>query len=198
LLQLLIATALTAVSAAACGPKVYDFPYAQEPDPRKSEYVIGVADELTVSIWRQNDLSANVVVRPDGTITLPLMGDLRAAGLTPSALKREVEKKLTAFVKDEGAVVTIAVNAVNSYRVTVSGKVARPGVIASQEYLTVADAIAAAGGPTRFASQQEVVIIRQDPKGGVRRIPVNYEELAAGRSLEQNLVLLRDDKVFVP
>lgn len=197
-MQLLIATALTAVSAAACGPKVYDFPYAQEPDPRKSEYVIGVADELTVSIWRQNDLSANVVVRPDGTITLPLMGDLRAAGLTPSALKREVEKKLTAFVKDEGAVVTIAVNAVNSYRVTVSGKVARPGVIASQEYLTVADAIAAAGGPTRFASQQEVVIIRQDPKGGVRRIPVNYEELAAGRSLEQNLVLLRDDKVFVP
>jgi polysaccharide export outer membrane protein len=193
-----ILAAALASAGVACGPKVYDFPYAQEPDPRNLEYVIGVADELTVSIWRQGDLSSSVVVRPDGTITLTLMGDLKAAGLTPTALKHEVEKKLKAYVTDEGAAVTIIVNAVNSYRVTVSGKVSRPGVITSQEYLTVADAIAAAGGPTRFASAEDVVIIRRDPNGTVRRIPINYEELSAGRMLEQNLVLMRDDQVYVP
>lgn len=127
------------------------------------------------------------------------MGDLEAEGLTPTELKEHITAKLITFIKEESAaVVTVAVDEVNSYRVTVSGKVARPGVIETPRYMTVADAIAAAGGPTRFAEADAVVVVRRSKDGTVRRIPINYEELAAGRDLQQNIVLLRDDQVYVP
>lgn len=179
-----------------CGPRLYDYPYAKEPDPRAAEYVIGVSDELRISVWRNDELSTGVVVRPDGTVTLPLVGDMTAAGLTPTELKESIKKNLTAYVKD--ATVTVSVTGVNSYRVTVSGQVARPGVIESKRYLTVSDAIASAGGPTRFADSESVVVVRRGLDGKTRRIPINYKELAAGRALEQNIVLLRDDQVYVP
>ncbi len=187
---------MVAVVLGGCGPKVYNYPYAKEPDPRTSEYVIGVSDELSISVWKNNELSTGVVVRPDGTVTLPLVGDVTAKGLTPTQLKDAIKKKLEAFVKD--ATVTVSVIQVNSYSVTVSGKVARPGVIESKRFLTVGDAIASAGGPTRFADSESVVVVRRGPDGKTRRIPINYEELAAGRRLEQNIVLVRDDQVYVP
>ncbi len=179
-----------------CGPKVYDYPYAKEPDPRISEYVIGVSDELHISVWRNSELSSGVVVRPDGTVTLPLVGDLQAEGLTPTQLKESIKSKVTDFVKD--ATVTVAVTEVNSYRITVSGKVTQPGVIESKHYLTVTDALASAGGPTRFADTESIVVVRRAADGKTRRIPINYRELAAGRALEQNIVLLRNDQIYVP
>jgi polysaccharide export outer membrane protein len=98
----------------ACGGTVrYDYDYAKEPDPRRNEYVIGVADHLAIKVWKNPDLSTDAAVRPDGTITMPLIGDLTADGKTPSRLKEEITKALAKYVRDEGAVVTVAVTGVN-------------------------------------------------------------------------------------
>jgi polysaccharide biosynthesis/export protein len=174
------------------------YDYSKEPDPRQAEYVIGPADSLSITVWKNPDLSRDVIVRPDGTITLPLLGDIRAAGTTPSQLKAEIAKQVARFVRDEGAVVTVAVNAVNSYSFTITGHVERPGVFTSTRYLTVLDAIQLAGGPNRFASPEGTQIIRRDPAKGTRVIPINYPALLAGTDAKANIVLLAGDQVMVP
>lgn len=190
---------LLLVAVAACsGTPAANYPYAKEPNPTKQEYVIGVSDSLSIRVWKNPELNTDIQVRPDGTITMPLIGEITAAGKTPTQLRQDVQERLGQFIKEEGAVVTIAVTDVNSYSVTVSGNVAQPGVFASKSYLTVLNAIALAGGPNRFAAPEEVIIIRKNPKGGVRRIPVNYTLITEGEAPEQNLVLMRDDIVHVP
>ena len=174
---------LLALLVAGCGGPtiVYDpANYAKEYDPRKHEYIIGVSDGLQITVWRNPDLSAGVTVRPDGTVTMPLIGDLKVAGSTPSQVKAEVTQKLSAFVKDESAVVTVAVTGVNSYR------------------FTVAEAIAMAGGPTRFADTDQILLVRTDPNGRVRQIPINYEAVRSRAQPEQDLVLMTGDTVFLP
>lgn len=183
---------------AACGVPPSNYPYEKEPDPRQREYVIGVSDNLRIRVWKNPELDTDIQVRPDGTITMPLLGDLVAEGLTPTQLKQEISKALSQYIKEAGAVVTVAVTEVNSYKVTVSGHVLQPGVYASRQFMTVADAVALAGGPDRFAKSKEVVLIRKNPKGGVRRIPINYEAIQKGEKLEQNLVLMRGDTLFFP
>lgn len=183
---------------AGCGsPPTSRYPYAQEPDPRHSEYVIGRSDELLVRVWKNPDLNTDIAVRPDGSITMPLIGDILAAGLTPSQVRQTIEQRMAAFVKEE-AVVTVAVAKVNSYAFNVAGNVTKPGRYSASSYVTVADAIALAGGPTRFASADETTVLRSGLDGTVRRIPVNYEAIRDGKLLEQNLVVLRDDTIVVP
>jgi polysaccharide biosynthesis/export protein len=160
--------------------------------------VIGVADVLRITVWHNADLSTDARVRPDGTITMPLIGDLAAAGRTPSALRGEIQKRLGAFVKDESAVVTVAITEVNSYRFTVSGNVERAGTFSSRYYVRVAEAIAMAGGPNRFASPSHVTILRPAGEGKVRQIPVNYEDVRSGARPDEDLVILPGDNVFVP
>src|SRR5690606_27892921 len=92
-------------STAACAARAGNYPYADEPDPRAGEYVIGASDELDIQVWRNPELSTQIRVRPDGNITLPLVGDLRAAGLTPSRLKKQISDRLSAYLKDEEPVV---------------------------------------------------------------------------------------------
>src|SRR5262245_40376121 len=94
------------VATAGCSAPIEGYNYRREPDPRKHEYVIGVSDALRITVWRNPDLSTDARVRPDGTITMPLVGDLKASGRTPGELRREVQQRLGAFVKDESAVVT--------------------------------------------------------------------------------------------
>ena len=187
---------LILVLLAGCGTVSYD--YSREPDPRKSEFVIGVSDGVRITVWKNAELSTDATVRPDGTITMPLLGDLHAVGLTPTQLRDEVVKKLAAFVKDETATVTVALTAINSYRFTVSGNFERPGVITSKYYVTVAEAIALAGGINRFANPHKLVIIRQDPKTKVRRIPIDYDRVSSGEHPEENLVLLAGDTLYAP
>jgi polysaccharide export outer membrane protein len=175
-----------------------NYPYQSEPDPRASEYVIGVSDDLEVSVWKNRDLDAKIAVRPDGNITIPLIGDVQAAGMTPSQLRADLAKRLSHFLRDEEAVVTVSVLGVNSYFVTVAGNVTTPGRISSRSYLTVVDAIALAGGPNRFALASEVVVLRRAPNGAHKRIPIDYGELSQGKRLEQNIVLLRGDRIFIP
>ena len=187
-------------SACATAPKpsqAYD--YSKEPDPRRSEYVIGVADVLSILVWKYPDLSRDVTVRPDGTITMPLIGDLNADGRTPSQLKAEVAAQLAKFVRDESAVVTVAVTTVNSYSFTVSGAVERPGVFSSNKYVTVLEAVQLAGGPNRFAKPREAQIMRRDKKtGSLRIIPIDYPTVLDGSQPEANLVLLPGDQVYLP
>jgi polysaccharide export outer membrane protein len=177
-------------------PPRYD--YAQEPDPRHQEYVLGPTDQLRVNIWGNAELSSEVTVRPDGTITLPLIGDVAAGGRTPSQLRVDVASRLGAYVKDQAATVTVIVTGVNSYNFSVGGSVEHAGLLSSRRYVTVAEAIAMAGGPNRFASPERTILIRRAADGSVRRIPIDFPAISAGQRLEQNLVLLSGDSVFVP
>jgi polysaccharide export outer membrane protein len=188
----------TLLALSACAGASRDHAWADEPDPRASEYVIGASDELDIHVWRNGELSTKIVVRPDGRITMPLIGDVAVAGLTPTQVKQAVTSRLTNYITEADAVVTVAVTSVNSYHVTVSGYVASPGRYASSSYLTVADAIALAGGPSRFADPDDTVVMRRDAAGSVRRIPVDYEEIIDGTDDRQNIVLMRDDVVYMP
>jgi polysaccharide export outer membrane protein len=195
----LLTLAVAILGQPACGPALPNYDYGSEPDPRTREYVLGISDELAVNVWKNPDLSTASTIRPDGTITMPLIGDLKAAHKTPSQLKAEIETRLQDFIKLEGTAVTVSVTAVNSYRFTVSGEVVRPGIFAANQYTTVADAIALAGGFTRFAERDAVSIQRRDPKTGeVRKIPIMYSAIASGNRPEMNLVLLAGDSVHVP
>jgi len=188
---------LTLASGCATSHKIaYD--YASEPDPRKQEYQLGVSDLVRVNVWKNPDLSVETIVRPDGTISLPLLGDLKAAGRAPGQLREEIAQKLSTFVKDDTATVTVSVVAVNSYRFVVSGNVERPGAFTANHFVTVSEAIALAGGPNRFGSPEDAVVIRSDATRGTRRIPVDYPSILAGRHPEQDLPILTGDNVYVP
>lgn len=190
---------LTAMAATGCGPKAPVYDYSQEPDPRTTEYVLGIGDAIAVNVWQNEGLNTEAVIRPDGTITMPLVGDLRAAGETPTTLKQMIKDRLADFVKVEGSAITVAVREASSYRFTVSGEVVRPGVFPSNYYVTVAEAIALAGGFTRFARRNEMVLMRRDAKSGeVRQIPLAYDLLASGKRPDMNLVLLSGDSLYVP
>lgn len=186
------------LSAVGCATPRPPYDYASEPDPRKKEYVIGASDILRITVWHNADLSGESIVRPDGTISLPLIGDVRAAGRTPGEVRSEVAQRLAAFVKDESAVVTVAVAAINSYRFIVSGNVERSGAFTATHYVTVSEAIALAGGPNKFANPEDAMIIRVDPSKGVRRIPVDVPAVLNGSRPEQDLPLLSGDTVYVP
>jgi polysaccharide biosynthesis/export protein len=174
-----------------------DHDYSKEPDPRRSEFVVGVADLLRVDVWRHPELSSNVRVRPDGTITLPLIGHLEAAGQRPSELEVLIRNQLGAWMQDP-AIVTVAVQEVQSYRFTVSGHVQSQGVFQLNRYATVVEAIALAGGFTRYAERHKVFVLRSEPDGSMRRIPINFEALVEGEHLEMNITLLPGDMVVVP
>ena len=145
--------------------------WPSEPDPRKQEYVIGPSDVLRISVWHNADLTGDAIVRPDGTITLPLIGDLRAAGRTSEQIRVELTQRLGAFIKDESAIATIAVTGINSYRFTLLGNVEKPGTIVANHYVTVSEALSLGGGPNRFATPEEMVIVRTEGKRGRRRMP---------------------------
>jgi len=189
---------LSFVPAVGCATPHPHFDYAKEPDPRRQEYVLGPSDVLRVSVWKDNELSGEAVVRPDGAISLPLIGDIRAAGRTPEQVRVEVAQRLATFIKDQGAVVTVTVAAINSYRFTVSGNVEHPGAFSTNHYVSVTEAMVLAGGPNRYANPEEVVIIRPDPGRGPKRIPIDYPSILSGLHPEEDLVLLAGDNVYVP
>lgn len=198
--QVLIATLMTLVSLpfmAACGHPPPDYPYEKEPNPLTQEYVIGAADDVRISVYKHDEFDTTQGVRPDGMVTLPLAGGIKAAGLTPTQLEAEVKNKLRAYIKGD-ITVTVAVTGINSYYVTVTGRVGGPGRFEAANYLTVIEAISLAGGPTIFASPQDTFILRKRPNGEVQRIPFNYDQVVQGVNLQQNLYLLRGDQVVVP
>jgi polysaccharide export outer membrane protein len=196
--RLLSVLVLSAPALAGCVHPYRPYNYGSEPDPRKQEFVLGPSDVLRITVWKNPDLSGEAVVRPDGTITMPLVGDVHAAGRTSAEVRDEITKRLATFVKDDSAVVTVAVTTINSYRFTVSGNVERPGTYNSTHYVTVSEALALAGGPNRFADPDMTVVIRGDTEKSARRIPVNVNDMLAGKHPEQNVALLPGDVVYVP
>jgi polysaccharide export outer membrane protein len=181
----------------ACATVHGPYDYASEPDPRKNEYVLGPSDVLKITVWRNPDLSTDATVRPDGTISLPLLGDLHAAGRTPGQLRAEIVQRLGTYLKDEAANVTVAVTGINSYRFVVNGNVERAGVYTANHFVTVSEALALAGGPNRFASPEGTMIIRGEGTT-IRRIPIDYLGITSGMRPQEDLPLLPGDRVYVP
>lgn len=200
--KLLAALALAIVAAllSACGPTLPNYDYTQEPDPRNQEWVLGVGDQIAISVWENPGLTTDATIRPDGTITMPLVGDLRAVGETPTSLKQKIMTKVKTFVKVQGPeAITVALRGAHSYRFTVSGEVTRPGMMTPDYFVTVSEALALAGGFTRFAKRNEMVLQRRDAKSGeVRTIPLAYDALASGKRPDMNIVLVTGDSLFVP
>ncbi len=186
-----MALLLTCLMASGCGGSA-PYNYAREPDPRKAEYEIGPLDVLKVVVWKNAELSADVAVRPDGVVTLPLIGNVNAAGRTPTDLKDDIAKRYAAFVRLEESAVSVGVKEVNSYYFTVSGSVEKSGVYFAKNYVTVLEAIATAGGPNKYASKNAHIIRKQ------RKIPIDLKRAASGEHIEENLVVIRGDVIVVP
>jgi len=158
------------------------------------DYKIGADDMLHVSVWKEPDLTETLPVRPDGKISLPLLNDVQAAGLTPSQLADGISTKLKKYMSDPR--VTVIVTAMNSQRIYVLGEVTHTGTMALQPNMTVLQALASAGF-TQFANTKGIYVLRTD-NGKQQKIPVNYKALLKGASIDQNLVLRPGDTIVVP
>lgn len=195
------ALALLIVLIAGCPASVPFHDYAKEPDPRTAELVLGVGDLIAINVWENKEFNTEATIRPDGTVTMPLIGDLKAAGETPTSLKNHIKTALADYVKATPGteLVTVAVKAWKSYKFTIHGEVGRPGVYTSDGFVTVADAIAMAGGLTRFAKSAEIKIFRTDPATKKpRMIPIDYGRITSGKRLDMNIWILAGDTISVP
>jgi len=159
-------------------------------------YVVQPNDVLQVFVYEEPELSGRVLVRPDGRISVPLVQDLVAAGLTPAQLKRALEQRLTQYLAVPN--VTVIVEEIRSYRVFVTGQVREPGGIFSEKPITVLQAISTAGGFQEFARENDIVVIRSDEHGHVNRFDFDYGKFLKGEDTVQNLVLESGDVVVVP
>jgi polysaccharide biosynthesis/export protein len=175
---------------------------AEKPDPagqsaltaeQRLTYIIGVEDELQISVWREPELSTVVVVRPDGMITLPLVNDVKAAGLKPEELQTLLMEKLKSFVNEPQ--VTVMVRGIKSRKVYLVGEVAHQGTFQLNGDMTALELLAAAGGVTPFAKSDSSYILREE-NGKKIRIPFHYKKAVAGKS--ENVVLRPGDVVVVP
>jgi polysaccharide export outer membrane protein len=158
--------------------------------------VIGNDDLLAIQVWKEPDISRSLPVRSDGKISLPLAGEMQAAGQTPLQLEREITDKLRTYITDPE--VTVIVQEIHSEMFNILGQVARPGSYPLTHITTVLDAIAIAGGFRDFARQKAVYILRQDASGIQSRIPFNYKTVIKGKTPEQNVTLEPRDTVIVP
>ncbi len=159
-----------------------------------SDYVIGADDTLHISVWKEPDLSETLPVRPDGKISMPLLNDVTAAGLTPLQLKDSLTEKLKKYIADPR--VTVVVTAMNSRRIFVTGEVTHTGPMTLLPHMTVLQALAQAGF-TQFANLKAVYLLRTE-NGKQEKLPFNYKEVVKGNHPEQNIVLKPGDTVVVP
>ena len=155
-------------------------------------YRIGPEDNLRITVWKNEQMSGTVPVRPDGKISMPLINDVQAAGLTPVELKDVLTGKLKEFMPSPE--VSVAVIDVRSLKVSVIGEVARPGRYELKSWATVLDALALAGGFTQFASRSKIMILHPDGKN-MKKIPFNYNDVAGK---QENFFLRNGDIVLVP
>jgi polysaccharide export outer membrane protein len=159
------------------------------------EYVIGPEDMLQISVWKNDSLSRQLPVRPDGKISMPLLHDIQAAGLTPMQLRDKITAGLQEYMPSPEVSVTVL--EVRSYRVSVLGEVQKPGVLQLKAPTTVLEAIALAGGFRDFASPSKIVIFRKNGRGQTERLRFNYNR-AVGAAGEDNVTLRSGDVVVVP
>jgi polysaccharide biosynthesis/export protein len=159
------------------------------------DYVVGIGDVLGIVFWRQQDMSAEVVVRPDGRISIPLLNDIDVAGLTPEQLRQKLTTDAQKFVQDPN--VTVVVKQINSRRVFITGQVSRPGPYSLTTSLNVLQLISLAGGLSEYADEKNILIMRT-VKGKTTHFRFNYKDMINKKNLAQNIELKPDDTVIVP
>jgi polysaccharide export outer membrane protein len=158
-------------------------------------YLLGPEDTMKISVWRDEQLTQEVIVRPDGMISFPLVGDVVAAGRTVEDVRLELVRRLDKFVPNPH--VAIMVTKILSNRIYVTGRVTRPGEFLVGHYTDVLQALSLAGGLTPFAAENDIKILRRE-KGEQKAYPFRYGDIRNGRALEQNILLRRGDVVVVP
>jgi polysaccharide biosynthesis/export protein len=166
------------------------------PAAHDDTFIIGKNDVLAINVWKEPDISRSIPVRSDGKISLPLVGEIQAAGETPLKLEQNISAKLKSYIEEPE--VTVIVQQINSQKFNILGMVARPGEYPLVGSATVLDAIAVAGGFRDFAKQKSIYILRQNPDGTQTRIPFNYKEVVKGRNPAQNIALQARDTIVVP
>ena len=159
-----------------------------------STYVIGAEDALHVSVWKEPELTATLPVRPDGMISLPLLNDVQAAGLTPMQLAASISEKLKKYIADPH--VTVVVTAMNSRRIYILGEVTHTGPMGLTPNMTILQALAAAGF-TQFANTKGIYVLRVE-NGKQQKLPFNYKQAIKTESTAQNFVLKPGDTIVVP
>lgn len=176
---------------------------AAQPETRASasmvdskSYVIGENDVLEIDVWKEKEISRTIPVRPDGKISLPLVGEIQASGMTPMQLQDDLTKRLKAYI--ENPEVTVIVSDPRSHQFNVVGEVNRPGSYQLSQSMTVLDAIAQSGGFKDFAKETKIYVLRPMP-GGIRvRIRFNYKNVIKGKDLQENVMLKPGDTIVVP
>jgi len=159
------------------------------------DYTIGPDDILSVVFWRDKEMSADVVVRPDGRVTLPLVNDVVAAGLTPEQLRDRIREQAAKYVEDPN--VTVVVKQINSRKVFISGLVGRPGAYPLSGAVTVLQMLSMAGGVNEFADDKKIIIMRTE-NGKQRALKFNLSDVKKGKKLQQNIELKPGDTIVVP
>jgi polysaccharide biosynthesis/export protein len=169
---------------------------AAQPDTGAvARYEVQPSDVLQISVWREPELSQQVLVRPDGAFSFPLAGDVSAIGKTVEELRRELVERLARYIPD--LVVTVTVLEIRGNKIYVIGQVNTPGEFIVNPRVDVMQALSLAGGTTAFASPSEIFVLRRD-NGQQRRLPFNFDAVLRGRDLEQNILLRTGDVVVVP
>jgi len=164
--------------------------------PPNQDYVIGIDDVLAITVWKESDISRVVFVRPDGKISLPLIGEVKADGLTPGALQTLVATELRSFLYEPE--VTVAVQEMRSQRFNMVGELNRPGTYQVSKPMTVLDAIALAGGLRDFAKATKIYVLRLRPDGSRNRLPFNYKRAIKGDKEQGSLEVKARDTIVVP
>jgi polysaccharide export outer membrane protein len=195
-----------ATEASVSGPLPVPAP-AHEPTPPQTveksslivtkDYIIGPEDVLEITVWRNQDLSKQVQVRPDGRISMPLIGDVTAVGKTPTQLTAEISAKLKEY--KENPTVAIVVREVNSYAVFVLGEVSKPGKYPLKSKTTLLQGITMAGGFTQIAARNKLVVFRfNDNSGGSDKLKASYDDIVLREGQQQNVELKPGDTIVVP
>ena len=159
-------------------------------------FVIGNDDVLAISVWKEPEISRSIPVRSDGKISLPLVGEVQAAGSTPLKLEQDIAARLKSYIEEPE--VTVIVQQVNSQKFNILGQVNKPGAYPLTNSPTVLDAIAIAGGFRDFAKQKAIYVLRQNSDGTQSRLPFSYKEVVKGKNTAQNIKLQPRDTIVVP
>jgi polysaccharide biosynthesis/export protein len=191
-LLLAVAVVPTFAQNAASSPSAPAAPAL--PQTSDSSYVIGADDVLAINVWKEPDLTSTLPVRADGMISLPLLNDVKAAGLTPMQLSADLSEKLKKYLSDPH--VNVTVTQMNSQRIYAMGEVLHPGALNLLPNMTVLQALASCGF-TQFANTKGIYVLRNE-SGQQKKIPVPYKKLIKGQGMEQNVALKPGDTIVVP
>ncbi len=199
-LTVLLFTGLAVAQQAPAQAKAAAAPAAKQPAPAPTtsleQYRIGPEDMISVTVWKNDAMSRTVPVRPDGMISLPLLDDVKAAGMTAMELRDVIAKRLVEYMP--APEVSVIVNDVRSFKVSVMGEVVRPARYELKSVTTVLDVLAQAGGFNQFANRSKIVILRPNGGKGMTRIPFNYNKVIASGGEDENFYLQSGDIVLVP